>query len=153
MKAGQVPVFQVKRVEIPMLPIVWPMLEFDVVKEQRAWDDTATVDGVREDLERGALQLWVLLDQNDVVRMSIMTRVTLCDVGRVMSIVWAHGKEVEEILHYLDAVEAAAKDIGCVRLEVRGRKGWERVLKKQGYDYKYQVVAKDLWNPSSREIN
>ena len=153
MRAGQTPVFQVKRVEIPMLPMVWPMLEFDVVSEQKAWDDSATVEGVREDLARGALQLWVLLDQDERVRMTVMTRVTLADRGRLMSLVWAHGKEVLELSHYLDALEQAARDIGCFRLEIRGRRGWERVLREQGYDWKYQVVAKDLASIGKRELN
>lgn len=55
------------------------------------------------------------------------------------------GGNIDEILNAQDQVEAIAKKQGCDTIEIRGRKGWEKIAKKfKGYKTHYVVIKKDL---------
>ncbi|HYE43415.1 MAG TPA: hypothetical protein VEA15_08480 [Caulobacteraceae bacterium] len=56
--------------------------------------------------------------------------------------VWLAGGELDELLEMERAASAFARALGCQRITLHGRRGWERVLK----DYRpvFVALAKDL---------
>lgn len=56
---------------------------------------------------------------------------------------WLAGGDLGEILERMPGVEAWARDLGCDRMTLIGRKGWERVLAPVGYR-PIHMLAKDL---------
>jgi hypothetical protein len=59
--------------------------------------------------------------------------------------IWLAGGDMDaNIDGILEAAEFHAKEFGCSGISVAGRKGWARVLKPRGYDYKRVVLIKDM---------
>lgn len=56
---------------------------------------------------------------------------------------WLAGGDMAEILDRMPGVEAWARDLGCDRMTLIGRKGWARVLQPRGYR-SIHMLAKDL---------
>ena len=57
----------------------------------------------------------------------------------------AVGGNLDEVTSAQDALEAIAKKQGCKDIEIRGRKGWEKVAKKfKGYKTHYVVINKEI---------
>jgi hypothetical protein len=57
--------------------------------------------------------------------------------------VWLGGGDLSELVRRLPDIEAWAREQGCDRTTLIGRKGWERVLRPHGYRPIY-MLAKDL---------
>jgi hypothetical protein len=59
--------------------------------------------------------------------------------------VWLAGGNMAELIdEMLPAMENFARLAGCDRFSVAGREGWERVLRKKGFEPAWRVVAKEL---------
>jgi len=56
---------------------------------------------------------------------------------------WLGGGDLAEMLRRCPDVESWAREQGCERMTLIGRKGWERVLRPRGYRPIY-MLAKDL---------
>ena len=56
--------------------------------------------------------------------------------------VWLAGGDLDELLHFLPALDNYARSEGCTRIELDGRKGWHRVL--EGYEFQRVTLTKDL---------
>ena len=55
------------------------------------------------------------------------------------------GGELDQILNAQEDLERIARKQGCKDIEIRGRKGWEKVAKKfKGYKTHYVVINKEL---------
>ena len=55
------------------------------------------------------------------------------------------GGELDQILKAQEDLERIARKQGCKDIEIRGRKGWERLaLKFEGYKTHYVVINKEL---------
>tara|TARA_Y100000310_G_C20456044_1_gene703105 strand:+ start:130 stop:501 length:372 start_codon:yes stop_codon:yes gene_type:complete len=60
--------------------------------------------------------------------------------------VLAAGGDIEEITRSDRTVEKIARETNCTSIEIRGRKGWEKIAKQMYPDYKtkYVVISKEL---------
>jgi hypothetical protein len=96
-------------------------------------------DEVRDELKLAKKQLWGIQDGPKIVGICI-TRVT----GKCCEIFAAAGTQSKrgQILELYNHVERWARDIGCTRMRVIGRKGWMRMLK--GYLQTGIVLEKEL---------
>ena len=56
--------------------------------------------------------------------------------------VWLAGGELDELQRYQPALENYARSEGCSRIEIDGRKGWERAL--DGYKAERVILTKDI---------
>jgi len=60
-------------------------------------------------------------------------------------LIWLAGGDLEELVRRLrPAAEAWARGIGCRRVLIVGRPGWERALAREGYAPLARVIAKEL---------
>lgn len=58
--------------------------------------------------------------------------------------VFLAGGKMDEILEMEKKLPALAKSLGCVRVTLAGRCGWERALKEHGWGEKIIYLQKDL---------
>ena len=63
---------------------------------------------------------------------------------RFLRIWLAGGKLPGNIDKVLDVADDHAKRLKCDGIEVEGRRGWEKILKSRGYNYKRAVLIKDI---------
>ncbi|WP_298255830.1 hypothetical protein [Bradyrhizobium sp.] len=64
------------------------------------------------------------------------------DLGKVCVITLCAGRAMKRWLKLVDRIEAYARDEGCGRVHIFGRKGWLRVL--EGYEARHVVMDKLL---------
>ena len=58
---------------------------------------------------------------------------------------WLAGGDIEELELMSQAVEEWAREQGCARITLAGRKGWTRsFLAKHGYEPRWTVLSKEL---------
>lgn len=88
------------------------------------------------------MQLWVAGNEDGSVKVCAITEVIDYPSMRVANFFLVAGEEREGWLHHLESVEEWAREKGCVKLELRGRKGWEKVLKD--WNMSQIILEKDL---------
>jgi hypothetical protein len=94
-------------------------------------------EDIRASLKDADKQLWGLQDGPQIVGVAI-TRI----LGRTCEVVGAAGTADYESMRELHRrIEAWARDIGCSRMRLQGRKGWIRLL---GYSQTGIVAEKEL---------
>jgi hypothetical protein len=120
------------------------LLEPDVSEKLRAalmGDARCALQDVLEDIAAERAQLWVICDGPNV-RMALVTRILEYPRGRAMLIQLCGGGPIAECLTLLAELEGHARGLGCAWMEVRGRKGWSRLL--PGYDTRSVELTKEL---------
>jgi len=95
------------------------------------------IEEVIYDIQRGHAQLW------ETDNATVVTQVS--DYGDFLSLnVWLAGGRLDSVLGLLEAAEDFARDNGCSRIEVTGRRGWKRVLEDHGFAEESVTLTKDL---------
>lgn len=90
---------------------------------------------VQADLASGQAQLWI--GRDEIVHCAVVTAISPRPGGKVCEIWLMGGRDRHLWMHFLDVIEAAAKDAGCVAIELTGRRGWARLLP----DYRFKAVV------------
>lgn len=95
---------------------------------RRVEDPPWALRHVKADLRAALAQAWVLGDGRSTPVGIVITRIENFHDTR-FGLIWiAAGKGVEHSHSMLQEIERWFKSMGCVRAEISGRKGWERVL-------------------------
>lgn len=128
---------------------IWaaPWIE-KAVGEEGGWYE---LDVIKSWLEQGALQLWIADDGPGVPVAFLVTEVIREGNDKVLQLRWCGGRNIESWVHLLKGVEEVAKWNSVAKVEVIGRKGWERQLREYGYEFKHVVLGKRL--DYSRTLN
>lgn len=112
---------------------LWPLFAHHLER----LTDYFEADEIRASLKDAEKQLWGLQDGPEIVGVAI-TRV----LGRTCEIVGGAGTADYESMRELHKrIETWARDIGCSRMRLQGRKGWIRLL---GYSQTGIVAEKEL---------
>lgn len=116
---------------------IWPLVFDLVVRGIGRYGDFSTQE-IFEGLMDRSRQLWVSGDRD--IQAILITRLDDNESERVCHVEVCAGKGIAS-LKFLKIVEKWAKEAGCDRMEIAGRKGWERVL-----DYRVTkvILSKDL---------
>jgi hypothetical protein len=81
--------------------------------------------------ERGAMQLWLACEGEDVIA-AVAAEIVIFPRKKVLGIPFAGGRDMARWYAKMEAaVEAWAKGFGCTAERLYGRKGWARVTKGQ----------------------
>ena len=102
-----------------------------------------TVNDTIEAVYRGKKQLWAAYD--DTVHGVITT--SIVEYPRIKALVMelCAGDNLSQWKgQMLEMIEQFARDCGCAKIEMVGRKGWERVLDHDGYRPTHFVYEKEL---------
>lgn len=97
------------------------------------------------DLERDALngtaQVWLAWN-GQAIEAAAATALHPTEAGLVCSVLACGGDNMERWLSLLERIERFAKDEGCARTRIVGRRGWLGVL--DGYHEKHVILDKEL---------
>jgi hypothetical protein len=91
------------------------------------------VQGVKE----GRFQFW------NGKESAAITEITVYPKKKILHVFLAGGK-MEEIVRMNESAKIFAEINGCSAMTIAGRKGWERVLKKEGYEPKFTTLGLEL---------
>ncbi len=134
---------QLERVTPGALHVLWPNVRGALIDHPELWTTQETPEDLFKQLLLGELQLWVFLDEGNI-KMYLMTHIDMRPTGMVMKLVWAVGVAAERAAATVEAFERVALTCGCKRLEVWGRAGWARLLRKYGYREVQRIVGRNL---------
>ena len=126
---------QVARVWDKLEPFVSPALEHDHERPDAV--------EIKDAIERGDMGCLIALEGHQLLAVQTAEVVVEKDGYRFMNLVTTAGHEMEKWQDKLsDALDALAKELGCAEIRTRGRMGWLRQLKRNGYKPMYFVAHK-----------
>lgn len=132
----QVPASDIERQWQHMLRLLAPAIE----RSNGRW----TPDDVFNEAEAGRLQIWVLIEDQLLYGVGV-TEIQSYPGLKCCSCLWLGGVDAYRWLHLLDdTVSAWAIDEGCSRMEIIGRKGWEKLGSQLGFKPSYVFFEKKL---------
>lgn len=107
---------------------VWPFVAglASTIAETSA--GRVNAEHIKAHIEAGAMQLWIVLDENGAALAAVITEVVVYPLSKVCVVRGLAGHDRARWLHHLADIEAWARKIECTRIEVRGRKGMAKVL-------------------------
>lgn len=99
---------------------------------------THKVEDIVEGIRAGRFQFWPGRDSAVVTEIIVYPQ--LKDLHYFLA-----GGDLDELRLMRPLIEQWGKSIGCSRVSLAGRKGWERTfLKDEGYEPKWFILCKDL---------
>ena len=99
---------------------------------------THTVEDVAEGVRAGRFQFWPGRDSAVVTEIIVYPQ--LKDLHFFLD-----GGDLDELRLMQPLIESWGKEMGCSRVSLAGRRGWERsFLRDRGYEPKWFVLCKDL---------
>lgn len=124
------------------IPDVWDRVRPLIDKGYEPGDDKMPADMLQR-LTTGAVQLWLAMeDSNGVILGALTTELVPMRSGLVCWLCQCGGERLHDWAHFIAMVEDYARIEGCVKVAMRGRKGWQRVL--PGYSVRTVQLEKVL---------
>ncbi|WFU35664.1 hypothetical protein QA635_15145 [Bradyrhizobium brasilense] len=93
------------------------------------------------DILSGRGLLWLAWDGR-AIQAAATTVLINSEIGKVCVITACGGTGMKRWLPLLNGIESYARDEGCTRVRIYGRKGWLRVL--DGYRAKHVIMDKEI---------
>ncbi len=118
--------------------IDWLVYHQDTI--ERALDhanNTATFDDVAQHIMMGKARLYADEDSFVVTEIINLPQAKFYNV-------WVTGGVKDAVLRWEDQLMVDAHALGCSHLAGAGRKGWERVMKAQGWDFYTVTMLKEV---------
>lgn len=89
-------------------------------------------------------QLWLIRDKDDFIG-AIVTEISITQSGqKIGDVTLAAGHSYFKWDHFIDVVSVWFKEMGCVAVQVVGRKGWEKLLAGQGFTKRYAIFKRAI---------
>lgn len=111
----------------------WPWLKVAV----ELAGDRHSYSSLWASITAGQVQFWPF---ERCAALTYVDRYPNCAVLRL----WLVGGELANVLEHEAEVAAWAKSIGCVAVELVGRKGWEKALRAKGYGHSAITLTRKL---------
>jgi hypothetical protein len=96
---------------------------------------------IEADILSGRSLLWMAWNGR-TVESAVATILVNTEIGKVCIITVCGGSDMKRWLPLIDRIETYARDEGCKRVRIYGRKGWLHVL--DGYEEKHIIMDKEL---------
>lgn len=126
----------------PLIPSLLPHLQ-----KSEVWTrGRSTVDNILHFLLNGQMQLWVVFSpKQQQIYGHVITEVKEYPRCKMLVIQYCAGEEnhmqyCEDKMY--DLLDRFAKDAGCVGIELIGRPGWGKHVKKRGYEVQSVMYQK-----------
>lgn len=123
-------------VPIDNLEQLWPMAEPHIKKALKKSDGTYTIEEVKYGCLSGEYILWLVKSG----KAAIILMVSEYHKRKQCDILMLGGDDMDSWLVELDEIEGWAQKVGCDRMILTGRKGWEKML--PGYKIKTVTMVK-----------
>jgi hypothetical protein len=106
----------------------WPFIERELDTVPHIWNMWFTKEALYLGALNGEFSVWGV-GPSDQIRLVVFTRIIEYTVGRCLQVFLAFGGDMRNCLPALEgALEQLANKTGCMRCEVIGRPGWEKLL-------------------------
>ena len=115
----------------------------DVLSALRYSNGERNFKDVMNELMSGEKQIWVHTT-DDKFNATVSTEVIDFPGKRTCMISYLGGDHILDCLDDIGTIELWAKENGCKDIQVIGRKGWCKALKKFMYNERYTVIGKEL---------
>lgn len=120
----------------------WPRLR-PLIDEGFAAGGDFMPEDLSQQISEGKVLLWVALDdENGAVHAAMTTELIPMRCGLVCWMGQCAGSGMQNWSHFHTQIEEYAKAEGCVKVVLKGRFGWERVL--EGYKVRTVTLEKAL---------
>lgn len=134
----------VQRLTPEQVSIFWPQIEGALDADPELWQGAFSKEMMLAGVEHGAAQVWAV-GKDGAVYFVMLTQIFNTPVDRVLQVVWAWGNGLKRALPQLDAeVDRFAEKAGCQRIEVIGRKGFEKLLRPLGFQFQCATYSRDV---------
>lgn len=112
---------------------LWPELQCEMDKVAHAWDPWFTKPYVFNAVMAGQWQVWAA-GFDGSPRMFLFTQIVFYPAAKVLQGIFVLGNSLDSCMDAIwAATEQFARENDCVRMEVLGRRGWERKLSHFGF--------------------
>jgi len=122
---------------------IWPYVAAYVDAACKEAATLQTAEQIKAKILDRDMQLWAVRIDGKTVG-AVVTEIYDTAAGKTCGVPIVGGDGLGEWLHLLSVIEAWAKAHGCVRSESVCRSGWERVLRRYGWEKKAITVARTL---------
>lgn len=125
------------------LDLFWPDLVGFVDAAAKATASVQSIEGIKAKIASRNMQLWAIRVGKQTAG-AVVTEIYDTAAGKTCGVPYLGGEGMTDWLHLLGTIEAWAKANGCVRTESVCRVGWERALRRFGWEKITITVAKTL---------
>jgi hypothetical protein len=126
----------------------WPAFEAALKDSQELLSDTWTPDQMLVAALDGGVQLW-LLTSDDTPVCFMATQFYRTQNRAIFQIFWAYGMDLQPMFPLLsDAFDSFAAKHGAEKIEIQGRKGFERWLRPFGFELDYCTYSRRVKAPT-----
>jgi hypothetical protein len=102
--------------------------------------ELSSFDELEADVFTGAQLVWIAWDGKEI--MAVATTQLVKPRNKVCVLTACAGRDREQWLPLFGHIEKYAKDEGCTKMRIYGRKGWQRVLDE--YHVEHVILEKAL---------
>lgn len=129
----------------PQFDHYWPDIEAALDEKPELWNTDYTKDGIRSGILNETMQAWVI-SEDEKIRVVFMTQRFVSQKNELtLYIFWLYGSGLPRLLpSVVEALRSFAIKLECTKVLITGRKGFERLLKPYGMEYKYSVYGCDV---------
>ncbi len=124
----------------------WPTISNLLSKVLEHGQGESTLTDYMQKILNNYAQCWVVVDEGFNIIGAGLTEFMHYKQHKTLHIIAFSGSNFEEQSKVFPTVEQFAKDTGCARIEMWGRKGWVTQLPKYvpGWKEAYIVMSKDI---------
>ena len=129
-----------------MVSAVWPQAVALLSKAFEYATMKVDPEDVYTDIMKGHQTLWVVFDDTDDSMIGAFTiRVKQYPVGQALCGEHLGGERLTEWSDNLfEIMESYARDLGITKLELIGRRGWEKILRPKGWKASLAIFEKEI---------
>lgn len=130
-----------------MFDLYWPGIEQLLDQDPKLWNTMFTKQNIRDRVHGTEIQAWVVFN-GQVIKLVFFTQRFVAPNGiATLQIFWMSGTGLKEVMPLLDdCIDRFAALMDCQRLEVVGRKGFERLLAPLGAEYQCTILSRPVRN-------
>ena len=131
--------------DVDEIASIWPLVEDLIQKSCDRAGGFADAIHVKEWLEKGVMQLWIAYDSKlNKVKCVCVTEIRQYPNYKVCDCKITTGTDYKSWVDFMDNVVNWARSLGCKKMEIFTRPGWERILKNKGFVKTHIQLEKPL---------
>ena len=137
----------VKIIAIPPqeVPAVFPKIKELIFRSLEYAHGNLTINDVYAQLMETRTVLFIITNEQYSIEAFIIADVQQYPQRKVIRILLSAGKNLKEWKNeLLEVMTSWCKKIGASRIEIIGRKGWERALADIGFEFSHVVLTKEI---------
>lgn len=127
----------------------WPQFEAALKDSRELLVDSFTNEAILAAIVGSRIQMWVV--SAETAEVFILSQFYQTETTTVFQIFWTYGENFQKYLPLLaDGFDQFARHHGATKIEIQGRKGFERLIKPYGYELDYVTYSRRV-QPAQKE--